>query len=386
MTWAFLPVLALGFFITAGDRAAAQTASPPSHATSSHEQLRNKVNENVLFLMGGQLGAPFNQLAHDISVVVEDGDNLRVLPVVGGAAIQNIKDVLYLRSIDMALTTQEAMNHLKTTRELGPNLEQRLTYIATLFPNPLQILARGGAKSIKDLAGKKVNFNNKGSATAQFAPVVFKTLGIGVEEFYMSQGDALEKMRRGEIDATICSCPIPVPAFAGLKPDSGMRFVSVPFEGPFKTSYLPASMHNEDYPTLVDKDDTVDTIAASTVLISFNWAKDTARYQRTAKFVDAFFSKFGELQKPPRHPLWKTVNLAATIPGWTRFPAAEEWLKNWRAGQGNETAFKQFMSDQPGKMSPEERDRLFREFVNWRTRQSEGKGGSASPPPRAPAR
>jgi uncharacterized protein len=378
MKWAFLPVLALGFSITAGDRAVAQTSSPaPSRPPAGHEQLRQKVNENVMFLMGGQLGAPFNQLAHDISVVVEDGDNLRVLPVVGGAAIQNIKDVLYLRSIDMALTTQEAMNHLKTTRELGPNLEQRLTYIATLFPNPLQILARGGAKSIKDLAGKKVNFNNKGSATAQFAPAVFKTLGIGVEEFYMSQGDALEKMKRGEIDATICSCPIPVPAFAGIKPDSGFRFVSVPFEGPFKTSYLPASMHNEDYASLIDKDDTVDTIAASTVLISFNWAKDTARYARTAKFVDAFFSKFGELQKPPRHPLWKTVNLAATIPGWTRFPAAEEWLKNWRAGQGSETAFKQFMSQQPGKMSQEERERLFREFMDWRTRQSEGKGTSA---------
>ena len=380
MKWAFLPLLASVFFITAGDRAVAQTSPPaPSRATPGHEQLRERINNNVLFLMGGQLGATFNQLAHDISVVVEDGDNLRVLPVVGGAAIQNVKDVLYLRSIDMALTTQEAMNHLKTTRELGPNLEQRLTYIAPLFPNPLQILARGGAKSIKDLAGKKVNFNNKGSATAQFVPAVFKTLGIGVEEFYMSQGDALEKMRSGEIDATICSCPVPVPAFAGIKPDSGLRFVSVPFEGPFKTSYLPASMHNEDYASLIEKNEAVDTIAASTVLISFNWPKDTIRYARTAKFIDAFFSKFTELQKPPRSPLWKTVNLAATIPGWTRFPAAEEWLKNWRAGQGNETAFKQFMSQQPGKMSPEERDRLFREFIDWRSRQSEGKGSSASP-------
>jgi TRAP transporter TAXI family solute receptor len=380
MKWAFLPLFALVFSIGAGDRAVAQTSSPaPSRAPVGHDQLRQRINDNVLFLMGGQLGATFNQLAHDISVVVEDGDNLRVLPVVGGAAIQNVKDVLYLRSIDMALTTQEAMNHLKTTRELGPNLEQRLSYIAPLFPNPLQILARGGAKSIKDLAGKKVNFNNKGSATAQFVPAVFKTLGIGVEEFYMSQGDALEKMRSGEIDATICSCPVPVPAFAGIKPDSGFRFVSVPFEGPFKTSYLPASMHNEDYASLIEKNEAVDTIAASTVLISFNWPKDTIRYARTAKFIDAFFSKFAELQKPPRNPLWKTVNLAATIPGWTRFPAAEEWLKNWRAGQGNETAFKQFMTQQPGKMSAEERDRLFREFIDWRSRQSEGKGGSASP-------
>jgi uncharacterized protein len=319
--------------------------------------------------MGGQLGAPFNQLAHDISVVVDDGDNLRVLPVVGGAAMQNVKDVLYLRSIDMALTTQEAMNHLKATRELGPHLEQQLTYIATLFPNPLQILARTGAKSIKELSGRKVNFNNKGSATAQFAPAIFKTLGVDVQESYMSQGDALEKMRRGEIDATICSCPTPVPAFANVKPESGWRFVSVPFEGPFRTSYLPATMRNEDYPALIEKNEMVDTIAASTVLISFNWQRDTVRYNRTAKFVDAFFSKFGELQKPPRHPLWKTVNLAATIPEWTRFPAAEEWLRNWRAGQFNEAAFRRFMSEQPGRRSAAQTEQLFREYVDWVNKQ-----------------
>jgi TRAP-type uncharacterized transport system substrate-binding protein len=266
-----------------------------------------------------------------------------VLPVEGGAAVQNVEDVVFLRNIDLALTTQEAMNHLKATRELGPNLEEKVTYIATLFPNPLQILARSGAKSIKDLNGKKVNFNNKGSATAQFVPQIFKTLGVNVQqELFMAQGDALEKLRSGEIDATICSCPVPVPAFVNVKAEWGLRFVTVPYDKPLQATYLPASMRNEDYPALIEKEGVVDTIAAVTVLISFNWQKGTVRYQRTAKFVDAFFSKFSEFHKPPRHPLWQTVNLAATIPGWTRFGAAEEWLRNWRGGQakGQDADFK----------------------------------------------
>ena len=328
MKWASVPLLALALSLPSGESAVAQKLSP-------REQLRKRVNENVLFLMGGQPGATFSQLAHDISVVVDDPNNLRVLPVEGGAAVQNVEDVVFLRSIDLALTTQEAMNHLKATRELGPNLEQQVTYIATLFPNPLQILARSGAKSIKDLNGKKVNFNNKGSATAQFVPQIFKTLGVNVQqELFMAQGDALEKLRSGEIDATICSCPVPVPAFVNVKAEWGLRFITVPFDKPLQATYLPASMRNEDYPALIEKEGEVDTIAAVTVLISFNWQKGTERYQRTAKFVDAFFSKFSEFHKPPRHPLWKTVNLAATIPGWTRFAAADEWLRNWRGGQG----------------------------------------------------
>jgi TRAP transporter TAXI family solute receptor len=322
------------------------------------------VNDNVLFLMGGQPGATFSQLAHDISVVVEDGKNLRVLPVVGGAAVQNVEDVLYLRSIDMAVTTQEAMNHLKATGELGPHLDQQLTYIATLFPNPLHILARGGAKSIRDLNGKRVNFNNKGSATAQFVPKIFKTLGVNAEEFYMAQGDALEKLRRGEIDATICSCPAPVPAYASVKPEWGLRFVTVPYEKSIQALYLPTSIRNEDYPTLVDKE--VDTIAAITVLISYNWPKDSVRYKRTEKFVNAFFSKFDEFQKPPRHPLWKEVNLGASIPGWTRFLAAEEWLKHSRADQakGEEADFKKFLSERTGNTSTGD---LYRQFLIWKS-------------------
>src|SRR5262249_9844811 len=110
MKWASIPLLALVLSVHLCDRALSHTPSPQT--LSPYEQMRQRVNDNVLFLMGGQPGATFSQLAHDISVVVEDGNNLRVLPVVGGAAVQNVEDVLYLRSIDMALTTQEAMNHL----------------------------------------------------------------------------------------------------------------------------------------------------------------------------------------------------------------------------------------------------------------------------------
>lgn len=364
MRLASFSLLALFLSLSFGDQALSQTVP-------GHEQTKQRVNENVIFLMGGQPGATFNQLANDISVVVSGVNNLRVLSVDGGAAVENVEDVLYLRNIDMALTTQEAMDYLKTSGELGPNLDQRLTYIAPLFPNPLQILARSGAKSISDLNGKKVSFNNKGSATAQFVPKLFKILGVNVEELYLSQGDALEKLRNGEIDATICSCPAPVPAYATVKPEWGLRFVSVPWAKSIQANYLPAAIRNDDYPALIGKDETVDTIAASTVLISFNWPKGTERYERTAKFVDAFFSKFSEFHKPPRNPLWKAVNLAATIPGWTRFAAADEWLKNWRAGQaqGEEASFKQFMSERGGGMPSEQTDQLFREFQTWMAKQ-----------------
>jgi len=71
-------------------------------------------------------------------------------------------------------------------------------------------------------------------------------------------------------------------AFVNVKAEWGLRFVAVPYDKPLQATYLPASMRNEDYPALIEKEGVVDTIAAITVLISFNWEKGTVRYQRTA--------------------------------------------------------------------------------------------------------
>src|SRR5215469_17177160 len=66
----------------------------------NRDQMRQKMNENLLVLMCGSLGAPYIQLGHDISVVVNDGDNLRILPVVSDGALTNVRDVLLVRDDD----------------------------------------------------------------------------------------------------------------------------------------------------------------------------------------------------------------------------------------------------------------------------------------------
>jgi hypothetical protein len=68
MKWTSLSLLALFLALSSGDHALSQTPL-------SREQIK-RVNENVVFLMGGQPGATFNQLANDISIVVSDGNNL----------------------------------------------------------------------------------------------------------------------------------------------------------------------------------------------------------------------------------------------------------------------------------------------------------------------
>jgi hypothetical protein len=105
------------------------------------------------------------------------------------------------------------------------------------------------------------------------------------------------------------------------------------------------------------------------VLIAFNWPKNTDRYRRIQKFVDAFFPKLAEFGKPPRHPKWRETNLAAVLPGWKRFEGADEWLRNRDKVAGAEReqfgAFLAQRVSKPVALTSEERDRLFQEFLSW---------------------
>jgi hypothetical protein len=147
----------------------------------------------------------------------------------------------------------------------------------------------------------------------------------------------------------------------------------VSYSKQFHEDYYPASISSENYPNLIPKGQSIDTIAYGSMIIAYNWPRGSDRHRRIGAFVDNFFSKFAEFQKPPRHPKWREVNLAATVPGWKRFDGAEEWLARNRAqaqAVGSQQEFDRFLSARPAvarvnDMSPADRERLFQEFVKW---------------------
>ena len=98
------------------------------------------------------------------------------------------------------------------------------------------------------------------------------------------------------------------------------------------------------------------------------------RYQKVQRFVQYLFNNFDKLQHPPYHPKWRDVNLAATVPGWTRFSAAQDMLDKLEQQQGataqQQVDFDTFFSSQPHMPSSDaERDALFRDFLQWQAEQ-----------------
>lgn len=346
----------------------AQPAPQPaaaSHRPLSPAAIRSKVNNWTVGLAGGLLeGAPI-RLAAEIARVVDDGDDLRVLPIVTRGPTDNIQALLNLQGVDAAIINADALEEFKAK---VPNIESRISLLLSLFPSEMHVFARPEIKSLKDLAGKKVNFNTLGTAAAYTGPLVFDRLGLAVDRLFIPHQAALEQLRTGEVAAVVFLTSKPVDAFLKGKWEGGYHFLDVEYDDKFSDYYLPASLERSDYPGLIADGSPVRTISVPTVLVSYKWPTNSDRYRRVARLTDYLFDRIALLQKPGFHPKWQDVNLAARAGRLERFPAAQKWLdRQARAAPENVVAKLQAARAQPNSVA--EQERLFQEFMDWRRRR-----------------
>ena len=107
-------------------------------------------------------------------------------------------------------------------------------------------------------------------------------------------------VKSGEIAATILIAGKPTGSFAKFKLEPGMTLLPVPYIEALEQDYFPAKLTNEDYPNLIPKGSSVDTVAVGAVLAAYNWPANTDRYRRVALFIDAFFAKFPRIPEAGR--------------------------------------------------------------------------------------
>lgn len=292
-------------------------------ATASLAAQKEKMNAWTLGLAAGQLeGAPI-RFATEIARVVDDGHNMIVLPIVTRGPVENLNDLLYLKGVDMAIVNSDALEEYKAQ---VPDIQNRVVYLLNLFPSELHVFVRPEIESLKDLAGKKVNFNTPGTAAAYTGPLIFSRLGLDVEKTFIPHQVALERLRQGELSAVVFVTSKPVDAFVRGRWEAGYKFLPVAYDRKFEDYYLPSALEPNDYPNLIKFGEQVSTIAVPTVLLSFNWPKNSNRYDRVARFVDYLFSRIERLQGPGFDPKWKSINIAAGVPGMPRATSAQAWL------------------------------------------------------------
>ena len=279
-------------------------------------------------------------------------NHLRVLPIAGAGASQNAKDLIFARGIDFGILQTDVLDEIRRNPPF-PGVEKYLQYVTQLYDQQLHILVGADVQSIDDLRGKKVNFGPRDSGTYTTATAVFKTLGIEPEVTNLPHPLALDKLRRGEISALVYVATKPSRLFQDIRPEEHLHFL--PITGDLPPIYTADTITSDDYPELVSRNTPVETVGVGTVLVAYNWPKKSERYQRVSRFVQAFFANLKEIKG--RRPKWREFDVSASVAGWTRFPAAEQWLK--KAGVTSEP------DKGPAYLDPQQRKALFRDFAEY---------------------
>ncbi len=301
------------------------TRPVPTAAAAGEQWKTGEVNNWTIGIAGGFFEGTFIRFAVELAKGLDDGENLRILPIVSYGGNENINDLLYLRGVDVALTYTDTFELYRKSGRVK-DIEQRINYISQLLVGELYVFARPEITTLKDLEGKMVSLGTKGGSATTTGPIVFERLGIRPDLVYVNNTIALEKMKSGEIAAIVSTGGKPNDLFVKLKPEPGFHFVPIEFSPKFADFYLPCPLSHDDYPQLIPAAETVSTLCMSAVLAVYNFPKGTDRARRLDRFIQYYFERFDRLLQPSFHPKWKEVNLAAAVPGWRRYWLAADRL------------------------------------------------------------
>jgi len=348
-------------------------------------QTKQALNANTVTMITGTIGGTYVQFGADLASVLDDGNKLRVLPIVGRGSVQSVADILFLQGVDLGVVRADTLDYLER-KGFAHDIKKQFTYVTKLYNEEMQVIAPLAIRNLRDLDGKRVSVDLPDGGTFVTALTTFERLGLNASNFrYIEQRIAMEKLKKGELDAVIVVGGKPYKSVSNFVNDGRFHLVTVDYERPLQGDYLPATMTSKDYPNLIAEGDKVDTIAVPAVLAAYNWAPNTDRYRKLSLFVDAFFAKFPSFQRPPFHPKWAEVSLSAPLQGWQRFPYAKQWLESHAmegsAGGTVRDRFDDFMSKSAAAknlQSDADRETLFKQFQAWEAEKS----GGGRPQPR----
>ncbi|HUK58574.1 MAG TPA: TAXI family TRAP transporter solute-binding subunit [Stellaceae bacterium] len=357
--------------------ASAAVFAAPAFAAGA-DQSFDRGTHGVVEIETGDTAGIAGQIAADLAALLDDGATRRVVPVLGDGALQNIVDLKVLHGIDAAIVEADALDYARQQKLISG--VETVTYIARLYNEEFHLLARADIKSVADLAGKKVDVGPQTGATPITAQKFFTSLGVAVTMTSDPTDVALAELAKGDIAAVALVAAKPAPLLRAVDPGHGLHFLSLPLKAPLTQSYAPTRLTAKDYPGLIGEDAPVDTVAVGTVLLAANLQQGTERYRNLVNFTEALFTQFPTLLAPGHNDKWHEVNLAADLPGWHRFPPAEQWLgRNAPVAQKGapsdlKVVFQRFLDERlkamGSDMTQQQKDELFDQFERWQTQTS----------------
>ena len=293
---------------------------------------RAETNRGTVGIVAGSVQGTYARFAQDISDVIDQIGDVRVLAILGKGSVQNILDLLYLRGVDLAIVQSDVLQAMTMEEAPVRDIRDKVRYVTKLYNEEVHIVTRREIGSIKELSGRRLSVDNALSGTNMTARILFGVLDIPVEFVNQPTVEARAALLRGDIDALVYVAGKPVSALASLLEADDLHLLPIELEKELDAAgYLGGQFTSRDYPALVTGE--VPTISVGAILAVYNWPEDanpSSRYQKTARVVREILEALPLLQDGLYHEKWSEVEPSSHVGAWTRFKPVDEWLQDSR--------------------------------------------------------
>lgn len=293
------------------------SASASVAQTTNWSDIRDVANSGTVGIMGGGVTGTSATLVWDLTNALDDGYNLRIVPLMGKGSVQTIEDIMVLSGVDIGIVQSDVIDFYERT--VDANIKRKIAYIARFYDEEMHLIARSGISDLQALRGRRVNLGPRQSGNFMTASTVLDRLGIEVEASSYSHPEALELLRKNELDAMIRVAGKPTGFVGKIASADGLKLLPIP-AGAVGAPYVPSRFMSQDYPALVPEGTIVNTIAVPSVMAAYNWPLGHERRGKVEKFVRAFYAALPLLQTSESfHPKWRQVDAGDEVAGWSRF-------------------------------------------------------------------
>ena len=248
--------------------------------------------------------------------------NIRVLPIAGRGGTANVRDLLYLRGVDLAILNSDILEYLSQKNQY-PSAHKRIRYVAQLFEQKVYLLARKELGSLPDLRGRRLAVLTKGGSSHITAVTLLGLAGVDAIIEELGSDAILDDASLSKVDGALLLSDELARVHLSSEARKELRALPIPLTQQLRRAYQARAIEAQELVGFAESA-RVETVAVSTLLAVYNWTPSKGeRYVAASNFMQKFLLALPALRRQGTGPFWRQVDVNAKFPGWTRHPAAE---------------------------------------------------------------
>jgi len=288
--------------------APAQRQRPPERAERT----------GAVTILTDGIAEPNSRATRAVNELASNMDNMRVLPIAGHGGAANVRDLVQLRGVDLAVLNSDILTFLDHTRQ-SLTARNRIRYVAHIYSQKVYLLARKQFATIDSLRGHKVGV--LASDSHRTATTLFGLRNIKVTLQPLGADAPLDDGGLEKLDGVLLLSDDLARVRLSAQARRELHLLPIGLTPAMRSAYRPALIAPQELPGLPVAADT-QTIAVSTLLAAYNRTATQRRSADMSSFAGELASTIPKLRQNAGS-LWQQADLGAPIEGWLRYNTAQ---------------------------------------------------------------